>query len=146
MNHSESKFNATGRSTRDAIVSLDLDTLDFKELRFSGYQGVAGDGLINHVGFTGVDLPDGSVQLLVTNFRPSIDPSTGEVVPDQEAVGANATLEVFKTGADVDTLEWVETILDPVIISPNRMATVNDHGFYFTNDHGSYKSGIVSVL
>lgn len=142
--HSEGQFNLSGRSTRDAIVVMDPETLDFKELPISGYTGTDGDGIISVVGFTGIDKPDGSIELFLTNFRPSLDLSTGQVLPDQAAVGANATIEVFKTDSRAEGLEYVRTLADPMITTPNRIAAVPDRGLYITNDHGVRKTGLVS--
>lgn len=117
----------------------------------SGFTGTAGDGVINVLGFTGSDLDDGMVELYVTNFRPSIDPSTGQVLPGQTSTGANATIEVFKVGRSTDEapgqrLDWVRTIADVAISMPNRVAVVPGGGIYVTNDHGSHKIGLVSHL
>lgn len=137
----------TGRSTRDAIIVMNPDTLQFRELSMRGFTGTADDGIINLIGFTGVDKPDGSVELFVTNNRPSADLSTGQVLPDQAAVGANATIEVFRTGPQAEELglEWVRTIADPRITSPNRVAAA-EAGIYVTNDHGTAKTGLVRPM
>lgn len=151
MHGSEAQLNLAGRSTRDRIVALNLDTLDFQPLRVSGFTGTAGDGLIHVLGFTGVDLDDRTVELYVTNFRPSVDPATGQALPDQTSTGANATIEVFKVGRSTDEapgprLDWVRTIADEAIRMPNRVAVVPGGGIYVTNDHGSHKIGLVSLL
>lgn len=121
---------------------LDLDSLEFQQVRLKGFSGTLGDSILNVVGFTGSESGDG-IELYVTNFRPSVDPSTGQIFPDQTATGANATIEVFRAGERVDTLDWVHTIADAEINTPNRVAAVSNHGIYVTNDHGSRKIGIV---
>lgn len=125
---------------------MDPETLEFKTLPLRGFAGTGGDGLINVVGFAGVDKPDGSIELFLTNLRPSTDPSTGRVLSDQAATGANATIEVFKTGGPAaEALEWVATFADPIIATPNRPAVVEGRGIYITNDHGQRKTGMVSL-
>lgn len=124
---------------------MDPETLDFQTLPMRGFAGTGGDGIINVVGFTGVDKPDGSVELFLTNLQPSTDPSTGQVLLDQAAVGANATIEVFRTGPRAEALEWTATFADPLIATPNRPAVVDGGGIYVTNDHGQRKTGVVSV-
>lgn len=141
--YSEGQFNLNGRSTRDAIVVMNPETLEFKELPITGYTGTDGDGVISIVGFTGIDKPDGSIELFLTNFRPSIDLSSGQVLPDQAAVGANATIEVFKIDPRIEGLQYVQTLADPAIMTPNRIAAVPDRGLYITNDHGLRKTGLV---
>lgn len=143
MHGSEAQLNLAGRSTRDRIVALNLDTLDFQQIRMSGFTGTSGDGIMNVVGFIGSEVEDG-IELYVTNFRPSIDPLTGQAFPDQTATGANATIEVFRVGAEEGAIEWVRTIVDAAISTPNRVAAVSGRGIYVTNDHGSRKIGIVS--
>lgn len=143
---SEGHFDLAGRSTRDVVIAMDPETLDFRVLPLHGFTGTADDGVINLTGLTGIDKPGGAVELFVTNFRPTTDPSTGEVLLDQAAAGANATIEVFRTGPQADALEWVATIADPAITTPNRPAAVDGHGVYVTNDHGKHKTGWVRLI
>lgn len=124
---------------------MDPETLDFKVLPMYGFAGTENDGIINLTGFTGVDRSDGSIELFVTNFRPTTDPSTGKVLLDQAATGANATIEVFRTGSQANVLEWVATIADSAITSPNRPAAVDGRGIYVSNDHGHHKTGWVRL-
>ncbi|PSS05122.1 hypothetical protein BD289DRAFT_419557 [Coniella lustricola] len=142
----EGHYNTTGRSTKDAIILLDLDTLEATPLPVSGFTGTADDGIINLTGFTGLDKEDGSVELYITNFRPSIDWLTGHIATDQAAVGANSTIEVFKLHHGSKVLEHIRTVADPRIATPNRVAAVEGHGLYISNDHGQTKTGIFSRL
>ncbi|KAF3767168.1 calcium-dependent phosphotriesterase [Cryphonectria parasitica EP155] len=142
----EGEFNVTGRPTQDAIIIMNMDTLDIRKLPAVGFTGTAGDGIMNIFGFTGLDKDDGSIELFVTNFRPSVDHATGQVLSDQAAVGANGTIEVFRFGPHAETLEHVRTLADPVITSPNRVAAVEGTGLYITNDHGQQKTGLRSQL
>lgn len=125
---------------------MDLETLEFKELPMSGFLGTQDDGIINFTGFTGADTEDGSIDVFVTNFRPSVDPFTGQVLPDQAAVGGNSTIEVFKKFSDADALQYVRTVADPAVVTPNRMAIAEGGGVYLTNDHGQHKLGWVSYF
>lgn len=121
---------------------MDPETLDFKSKTRQRFSGTAGDGLVNFAGFAGVDLGDGTVEFFITNFRPSLD-SSGEIVPDQAAVGSNATIEVFRLLQDTDSLQHVRTVADPAIATPNRVAVSEGKGFYVTNDHVQHKIGWV---
>lgn len=142
--NSEGHLNINDRSTRDAVIVMNPDTLEFNELSMRDFTGTADDGIINLTGFAGVDKPDGSIELFFTNARPSVNPSTGQVSPDQAAVGANSTIEVFRTGPQAEKLglKWVRTIADPMITTPNRVAAA-ETGIYLTNDHGASKIGLV---
>lgn len=109
-----------------------------------GFTGTLNDGIINVAGFGGLDREDGSVELAVTNFRPSIDHATGQIHLDQAAVGGNSTIEIFQTRPGSDGLEFVRTHFDPLISTPNRAAIIQGKGFYISNDHGHHKPGLVS--
>lgn len=131
---------------KDAIVALDIDSpvgesFVFRELQAPSFTGTAGDRLMHVVGMTGTELPDGRIELLVINFRPSVD-SSGTFL-DQASVGANATIELFETGPAATSVKHIRTVADPLIATPNRVAAVKE-GFYLTNDHGKYKTGLVS--
>lgn len=141
----EGQLDLTARSTRDATVMMDLQTLQFSELSMSGFSGTQDDG-ININGFTGADSDNGCITLFVTNFRPSVDPLTWMVLPDQAAVGANSTIELFKKCPMEDFIEHIRTISDPAVVSPNRVAMADGGGVYLTNDHGQHKTGWVSPV
>ena len=134
---------------KDAVVALDIDkpigeTFDFRGLQTPGFAGTLGDGLMHVVGMTGRELDDGSIELFVINYRPSVDAVSGTFA-DQASVGANATIEIFKAEPGASTIKHVRTVADPLIATPNRVAAL-DRGFYITNDHGIYKTGLVSEL
>lgn len=141
-------FNLSGRSVKDAVVALDIDSpvgdsFSFRGLQTSGFTGTAGDGLMHVVGMTGTDLSDGRIELLVINYRPSVD-NFGAFL-DQASVGANATVEVFETEMAAASMKHIRTVVDPLIATPNRVAAVSE-GFYLTNDHGAYKTGLMAKL
>jgi arylesterase/paraoxonase len=64
---------------------------------------------------------------------------------DPRVVGADSSVEVFKTRVGSGVLRHVRTYDDPaVIITPNDLVGASDgKSFYFTNDHGE-KTGMVS--
>jgi sugar lactone lactonase YvrE len=60
---------------------------------------------------------------------------------DAEEVGADSSIEIFKTTVGSETLTHITTIEDQVIITPNDLVGSPDgKSFYFTNDHGSKTS------
>ncbi|CAN8102753.1 unnamed protein product [Discula destructiva] len=125
---------------------MDLETLALKRLPLTGFTGIQDDGIINLVGFTGIDKEDGTVELSITNFRPSINLSTGQVLPDQAAVGPNATIEIFQKVPGRENLVFLHTLADPLVSSPNRVAVIEGKGLYVTNDHGQQKPGLLLQL
>ncbi|OIW27051.1 hypothetical protein CONLIGDRAFT_656277 [Coniochaeta ligniaria NRRL 30616] len=149
-------YNLSGRSQKDAIVVLDVDqpgilaasdSVTVQRLETRDYRGVADDGLLDLNGFTGVDMGNGVVRLLLVNNRASIDPATGVYAADQASVGVNATVEVFEhidRGGSRQILSHLRTMASPNISTPNRVAAFGSEGFYITNDHGKVKSGGVS--
>jgi len=66
-------------------------------------------------------------------------PSTGRAVD----IGANSSVEIFKTKVGSKSLTHLRTIESPVIHTPNDIVgSPNGHSFYFTNDYGS-KTGLM---
>ena len=66
---------------------------------------------------------------------------------DPYEVGADSTVEVFNTSPGEKDMHFVATYKDPIISTPNDIvAGPDDMTFYFTNDHGSVKSGLVSLV
>ena len=97
------------------------------------------------VGMTGTTSKDGSdVRLWLINNRPSVDAQTGQLL-DNSIVGVNATIDVFSTTPGADSMKHVQTFADAQIATPNNVAVTSDGGFFFTNDHGPHKVGLVSV-
>jgi arylesterase/paraoxonase len=146
-------YNHSGRSEGDNLVLLDLDqpgliagskAITVQKLETPDYSGTAGDGFLSLNGFTGVDMGNGVVRLLVVNNRPSIDPATGTYAADQASAGVNATVEVFESRGNKGVLSHLLTLASPNISTPNRVAAFGSEGFYITNDHGKVKSGKVS--
>lgn len=129
-------------------MALDIDkpvgtSFEPRTLKTEGFAGTSGDGLINIAGFTGIDNSDGSIDLLVTNMRPSVDAESGNYL-DQFVHGANTTVEHFTTGAGPNELKHVRTFADAGITTPNRVAVMDDKTFYVANDHGPHMMGWVS--
>lgn len=144
-------LNLAARSTKDAVVALSIDkpngaSFDLNVLKTPNFPGTAGDGLLDLIGFTGIDHPDtGLVELLLINNGPSVDPVTGRYA-DQYVAGANSTIELFETGGNATELKHVHTYAHKHIATPNRIAALSRDAFYVTNDHGPHKMGLVRRL
>ncbi|EWY85615.1 hypothetical protein FOYG_12756 [Fusarium oxysporum NRRL 32931] len=136
--------NISGRSQRDAIVALDIDKpvdngFEFRALRTPVFEGTAGDGLFNLAGFSGVEQANGVIDLFLVNLRPSVD-ADGKLA-DQYVHGGNATIEHFVTGPDATQMNHIRTYSHVGILTPNRVAALDDKTFYISNDHGPHKFG-----
>ncbi|KAK6213937.1 hypothetical protein QIS74_09939 [Colletotrichum tabaci] len=145
------RLNASGRSTRDAVVAMDIDSpkgdgFEYRTLSTPGFSGTAGDGLLQLVGLTGIDSPAGNkIELLLVNNRPTVDPATGNLL-DQTVVGANSTIEVFETGSQAVGMKHVRTFAGANVSTPNNIAALSSDAFYFTNDRGVNKVGLKSIV
>ncbi|KAG6862198.1 hypothetical protein C0995_002128 [Termitomyces sp. Mi166 len=83
--------------------------------------------------------PDELFVYLINHRAPLANQSAREV-------GADSTVEIFKTLVNTDSLIHINTVQDPVIVSPNDLVGYPDgQSFYFTNDH-SEKVGFVRKL
>jgi hypothetical protein len=74
--------------------------------------------------------------IYLVNHRPELDSALK---------GANSVIEILKTQAGADHVEWVRTVENAqVVVTPNDIVGgSNGQEFWFTNDNGS-KVGLVS--
>lgn len=143
-------MSAAGRSRTDAIVVMDLERpvgggYEFRELPIqdslrSGFD----EQPLSLVGLTGRDNPDGTIELLMVNNKPSINMATGELL-DNTQIGANTTIEHFLTAPDIGVLIHHATYAHDRIATPNNIAWDGAESFYLTNDHGLNKVGWVKL-
>jgi hypothetical protein len=109
------------------------------------FSGIKGDGTMNLHGFDiRHDKNTDVLHILLINHRPPIDLEHGEPL-DATIIGANSTIEHFRTEVDSDGMRHVRTYANALIQTPNRVAWATDDSFVFTNDH-SVKVGFVSSL
>lgn len=149
------EFDLSGRSEKDAIIAMQIDepvggSFAYRTLQTPGFAGTAGDGLLSIVGISGVDVPvegENTVELFLVNHRPSVDTETRAVSKDQSTTGGNATIEHFAIrGSRAEEMMYLQTWADDAIATPNRPAAAGNGGFYVTNSHGRYKTGVASQL
>ncbi|KAJ1337370.1 arylesterase [Microdochium nivale] len=149
-------FNVSARPLNEAIVVLDIDepsttdgSFPLRVLSTPDYAGIPGDkGRMYPLSLSGVDDSDGSVRLWVVNGAPSANYTTGALL-DQAAVGANLTVEVFRTvGPKSSSLQHVHTFAHKNISTPNRVAPRGDatNDFWYANDHGHNNVGLNHFL
>lgn len=150
MRCSIGRLNAAGRSRTDAVVVMDLDSpvgdgYEFRELTIQdGPRSKFNEQPLSLVGLTWRDNPDGTIELLLVNNKPSINTATGELLDNAQA-GANTTIEQFVTAPDVDVLIHQATHAHDRIATPNNVAWDGAESFYLTNDHGRNKVGWVRL-
>ncbi|KAF4494278.1 Serum paraoxonase arylesterase 1 [Fusarium agapanthi] len=100
----------------------------FRVLRTPGFEGTAGDELVNLAGFSGVEQENGDIDLFLVNLRPAIE-ADGKVA-DQRVHGGNATIEHFVTGPQAAEMKHVRTYATHGITTPNRVTALSDKSFY----------------
>ncbi|KAK6857178.1 serum paraoxonase arylesterase [Apiospora arundinis] len=128
------QYNASGRSLTDHITVLNIDEPE-----------PAGPGFATRV----LETPGTpartatAIRLWLVNAKPSVDPATGRLLPDDRQA-ANQTVEVFtmSNAPGAVKLEHLQSFWDPLIRTPNRVAAVGDatNDFWVTNDLGHSES------
>lgn len=142
------RFNVSGRGMNDHVVAMKIDSpkwnsYEYRILKTPDFSGINGDGTLNLLGMTGETMPkDGAIRLWFVNARPSVDPRSGELL-DSATIGGNSTIELFEMDSDAGGMKHLRTFADPQIATPNNIAANGDGSFYFTNDHGLHKVGLV---
>ncbi|TCD65610.1 hypothetical protein EIP91_002457 [Steccherinum ochraceum] len=132
-------LNASSKALDDHIAMYNLDTGKVTRLAIeSDY--IARRGLQVH-GMDVVASTSDPTRLFVyaVNHR---EPLTG----DPALTGADSAIEVFSTTAGSSSMEYISTVEDSLILTPNDIAGFPDgKSFYFTNDH-SVKLGMYRKL
>lgn len=134
------RLNATGRSSEDYVATFDPRTEMITKLNRVGYPLELTQGLSVH-GMDVVQSRD-SQDLLVylINHRAPVPPKRAE------EEGQASVVEVFRTRVGSAEMRYMRTFEDPVISTPNDIVAGDEEmSFYFTNDHGFVKNGIVSL-
>jgi len=132
------RLNSAGRSTNDYVATYDPSTSLITRLKFSDVPGTRGLSL--H-GMDVVPSAQNTNELFVYLVNHRV-PLQG----DSRHIGADSSIEVFRTSVGSSVLTHIRTVEDPlVILTPNDIVGSSDgRSFFFTNDHGE-KTGIVSA-
>jgi len=132
------RFNATG-ARNDYVATYDPASSQVTRLSLVNFAD--GRGLSLH----GMDVVPSSSDpsvlfVFLVNHRPPPDERSASLV------GADSSIEIFKTTIGSDSMTHVRTVEDPIIHTPNDLVGDPDgKSFFFTNDHGE-KVGIVSLI
>ncbi|OCB88463.1 calcium-dependent phosphotriesterase [Sanghuangporus baumii] len=135
------RLNATGKSSMDYVAFFDPSTSRIKRLETEGFK--FSRGLSLH----GMDIArsrehPSELLIYLVNHR---EPLEGK--DDGREVGADSVVEIFETKPGSDTMRYIATFKDSVIVTPNDIAATGDEmDFYFTNDHGFVKTGLVCLF
>ncbi|EIN11802.1 serum paraoxonase/arylesterase [Punctularia strigosozonata HHB-11173 SS5] len=127
-------FNASGMNDQDYVAVYDPPARKVTRLSITGFESPR--GLSVH----GMDVVPSSTDpsqlfVYVVNHRA---PHDGQ---DANQVGADSSVEIFRTSVGGSTMVHVATVEDPVIVTPNDLVGSPDgKSFWFTNDHGSKTS------
>lgn len=65
---------------------------------------------------------------MINNHRPPTD-------VDVHVYGANSTIEVFEFEKGSESLEFVRTVSDEAVYTPNAVVDLGEEGLLVTNDH-----------
>ncbi|EJD03191.1 calcium-dependent phosphotriesterase [Fomitiporia mediterranea MF3/22] len=134
------RLNATGKSSSDYVAVFDPSTSKITRLRAEMYKYPRGLSLHGMDVVSSKQHPS-ELFIYLVNHREPFAPA------DANEVGADSVIEVFSTTPGSDEMRFVATWKDPVIATPNDIvATGDDMSFYFTNDHGSIKTGLARRL
>ncbi|THU95632.1 calcium-dependent phosphotriesterase [Dendrothele bispora CBS 962.96] len=124
----------------DYVATYDPSTGKVTRLNFENFdseRGFASHGMDVVPSATNSD----EIFVYLVNHRSPLDGK------DPRIVGADSVIEIFKTKVGSSSLAHVTTVEDPVISTPNDLIGYPDgKSFYFTNDHGSFKTGALRTL
>ncbi|GFF92258.1 hypothetical protein IFM61392_09903 [Aspergillus lentulus] len=136
-------FNASGRRKTDHFSVLNIDypgedgLYGVHHLEVTGpYKGInpENENVLDLHGFGVRKLSQSRLQFFIVNHRPPTSP--GELLAENiNVVGDNATIEVFEMERGSSKLEFVKTIVDDNLISPNDLTWVSEGHIIITNDH-----------
>ncbi|KAL5531070.1 hypothetical protein ACEPAG_3946 [Sanghuangporus baumii] len=134
------RLNATGKSSEDYVATFDPSTSRITRLRAEGFKFPRGLSLHGMDVVASKERPS-ELLLYLVNHREPLPPANAM------DVGTDSVVEVFRSIPGADEMHYVATFQDPVISTPNDIyATGDDASFYFTNDHGFVKAGLVRRL
>jgi arylesterase/paraoxonase len=132
------RLNATGRSEDDYVATYDPKTSRVTRLQVSGYKSNRGLSVHGMDVVPSTSNPRDLFVYLVNHRIPLDGRSAAEV-------GADSSIEIYKTTSGGSTLMHLQTVDDPIILTPNDVVGSSDgKSFHFTNDYGS-KTGFVSA-
>ncbi|KAF4219404.1 hypothetical protein CNMCM5878_003323 [Aspergillus fumigatiaffinis] len=122
-------FNASGRRKTDHFSVLNIDypgedgLYGVHHLEVTGpYKGInpENENVLDLHGFGARKLSQSRLQFFVVNHRPPTSPE-GLLAENTNVVGDNSTIEVFELERGSSKLEFVKTIVDDNLISPNDL-------------------------
>ena len=135
------RLNAFGRSNTDYIATYNPETSVITRFTLANFPDARGPLSLHGMDVVPSASVPGELFVYLVNHRVPLGDA------DPRVVGADSSIEVFKTKVGGTVLTHLRTYEDPaVIIAPNDIAGASDgRSFYFTNDHG-VRTGLVSHL
>lgn len=131
------RLNSSGRSEDDYVATYDPKTSRITRLTVTKYASARGLSLHGMDVVPSLSKPSELFVYLVNHRKPLGGKNAAEV-------GADSSIEIFKTSVGTKVLTHVKTVEDPVILTPNDVVGSPDgKSFHFTNDRGA-KTGLVS--
>lgn len=141
IRYSVNAANTSARKGTDHFTVLNIDepgvdgNFGPRALMISGgYKGAFGGKELDLHGFDIEKIDDSRSRFWVINHRPPFNYTSGLAL-DAPTYGANSTVEVFEHRIGSSSLDFVKTISDPSIYTPNDLTVTGNGGFLITNDH-----------
>ena len=138
-NSSGGLLNISARTLKDHISVLDLNNpgqdglYNLHTLTITGnYQSSTNDKTIDLHAIDIEKISPTRLRFFLNNHRPAVD-EKGEFL-DPKKVGDNATIEIFEHEKGSGELEFVRTIVDPVVKTPNSVVGDGKGGAWVSND------------
>ncbi|KAH6914437.1 serum paraoxonase/arylesterase [Coprinopsis sp. MPI-PUGE-AT-0042] len=123
-------FNAEGASREDHVAVFNPQSQKITRLKLNGFTSERSLSLHGMDVVPDAEDPD-LLWVFLVNHRAPLE-------SDPAKVGADSVVEVFKTYLESPTLEYVRTVEDERIITPNDLiGSADGKSFYVTNDRGA---------
>ncbi|KAH6914438.1 serum paraoxonase/arylesterase [Coprinopsis sp. MPI-PUGE-AT-0042] len=123
-------LNAAGASRDDYVAVFNPQSQKISRLKVTGFTSERGLSLHGMDVVPDAEDPNQLWVFLVNHRAP--------LAGDATKVGADSVVEVFKTYLESPTLEYVRTVEDERVITPNDLiGSADGKSFYVTNDHGA---------
>ncbi|KAF2193273.1 calcium-dependent phosphotriesterase [Zopfia rhizophila CBS 207.26] len=141
-NQAMGKLNVSGRRPGGSeLIALDIDSpgkdglFGMRGIKPVGYDGAAGDGALDLVGFDAEVIDLSNIHFYLVNQRPPVDAERKYTDPTK--TGANATIDVFQLKRGENKIRHIRTVVSPEVWSPNRVAILSKGSFVVSNDHST---------
>lgn len=103
---------------------------------YGDYKGSSGGKDMDLHGFDVEILSPSRLRFWMINHRPPVNSTSGDLL-NANLVGSNSTVEVFDLARGSLRWEYVKTIANAAVATPNKLAATGNGGFVAANDHSA---------